>query len=145
MKLACSISMQSEVDSPGTHRSVSDINFDIHIDSHPTIDMETSSSSSGLTNTETGTDTNEQVLPCYNNQGIVAACASDTTDYPDSIDSEECEYSQRSQLTSSGMEDRYQYCECKRCRDYSTSNQPVAVAMSKVLHSHHSKEKNQIC
>ena len=103
--------------------------------------METSSSSSGLTNTETGTDTNEQVSPCYNFQDIVAACASDTTDYPDSIDSEECGYSQRSQLTSNGMEDRCKHCECKGCRDYSTSNQPVAVAISKVLHSHHSKEK----
>ena len=103
------------------HHSVS-VNFDIHSDSHPTISKETSSSSSGLTNTETGTDTNEQVSPCYNNQGIVAACASDTTDYPDSIDSEECEYSQRSQLTSSGMEDRCKHCECKGCRDYSTSN-----------------------
>ena len=39
------------------------------------------------------------------------------------------------------MEDRCKHCECKGCRDYSTSNQPVAVAMSKVLHSHHSKEK----
>ena len=39
------------------------------------------------------------------------------------------------------MEDRGKHCECKGCRDYSTSNQPVAVAMSKVLHSHHSKEK----
>ena len=54
-------------------------------DSHLTIGMETSSSSSGLTNTETGTDTNEQVSLCFNNQGIIAACASDTTDYPDSI------------------------------------------------------------
>ena len=56
--------------------------------SHPTIGMETSSSSSSLTNTaETGTDTNEQVSLCFNNQGIhiIAACASDTTDYPDSI------------------------------------------------------------
>ena len=35
-------------------RSVSDVNFDIHSDSHPTIGMETSSSYSGLTNTETG-------------------------------------------------------------------------------------------
>ena len=50
-------------------RSVSDVNFDIHSDSHPTIGMETSSSSSGLTNTETGTDTNEQVSLCFNNQG----------------------------------------------------------------------------
>ena len=83
MKLACSISMQSEVDSPGTHHCVRDVNFDIHSDSHPTIGKETSSSSSGLTNAETGIDTNEQVSPCYNNQGIVAACASDTTDCPD--------------------------------------------------------------
>ena len=66
-------------------RSVSDVNFDIHSDSHPTIGMETSSSSSGLTNTETGTDTNEQVSLCFNNQGIIAACVSDTTDYPDSL------------------------------------------------------------
>ena len=39
------------------------------------------------------------------------------------------------------MEDRGKHCECKGCRDYSTPNQPVAVAMSKVLYSHHSKEK----
>ena len=52
--------------------SVSDVNFDIHSDIHPTIGMETSSSSSGLTNTETGTDTNKQVLLCFNNQGTIA-------------------------------------------------------------------------
>ena len=39
------------------------------------------------------------------------------------------------------MEDAGKHCECKGCRDYSTSNQPVAVAMSKVLHLHHSKAK----
>ena len=83
MKLACSICVWSEVDSPGMHHSASDVNFDIHSDNHPTIGMETSSSSSVLTNTEAETDTNEQVSPCYNNQGIVAACASNTTDYPD--------------------------------------------------------------
>ena len=64
--------------------------------------METSSSSGGLTNTET----DKFCLAIYNNQGIVTTCASDTTYYPDSIDSEECEYLQKSQLTSSGMEDR---------------------------------------
>ena len=45
------------------------------------------------------------------------------------IDSETCEYSQRSQLTSSGMEYRCKHCKCKGCRDYRTSNQPVAVAI----------------
>ena len=39
------------------------------------------------------------------------------------------------------MKDRGKHCKCKGCRDYSTSNQPVAIAMSKVLHSHHNKEK----
>ena len=43
------------------HHSVSDVNFDIHSDSHPTTNMETSSSSSDLTNIQTETDTNKQV------------------------------------------------------------------------------------
>ena len=69
-------------------RSVSDVNFDIHSDGHPTIGMETSSSSSGLTNIETGTDTNEQVSLCFNNQGIIAdvqAPYNRLRIYPDSL------------------------------------------------------------
>ena len=89
-------------------------------------------------------DSDKQFSLCHNDQDInatVAVCTtSDITDYTDSIDSEECE---DLQLTSNeDSESRTdKCCDCKGCRDYSTSNQPVEVAMSKVLHSHHSKEK----
>ena len=61
---------------------------------------------------------------------------------PSDIDSEECEYSQVAQLTSDETEDSSKHCECKGCRDYSTSNQPIEVTTSKVLHSYHSKKSD---
>ena len=114
----------------------------LHIPSDGTTDSMAICDSSDVTVTEV-----EQLSSCHN-LGIscdlsCTTSTSNTTDYTDSTDSEECNYSQ-GHLSSSELEESQKsgkHCDCKGCRDYSTSNQPLEVALSKTLHSHHSKEK----